>query len=654
MKNKKLKRYSLINIITGYTFAALFIVLIMLNTQPEVVNVDVVVAEADELFVPVDQNITVERTRTADRFLGHPIIIDRDVHRTPIVGVDRLTGVIVNDANPHVAVVRGGVLNTNLHEGYIENDWQRDRVVGVDGSVLNRDTHRYSDGRGNRRGNLHVDRVNDHDRVLDTVDEDVDYGLLDRRLAALEPDIRDRAINKSPVDDSINLNLGQLTVAGDDDAGELGDITGLGLPTGTGKGEFGVGKGGELYAYNFPSRGVGAGIGSGGVGAGAGGSAGLGAGIGQGVLDGETVPTLGGIGTYSTVDVVTPGTGTDTDGDGLTAEAEAVLGTDPAKPDSDGDGYVDGAEIEAGTNPKNAQSNPGIPGSEYSPSLGGVGGLVGGAGAGGAAGLVTGMVTEKLGTGVGAGCAECGGECKGHGHGSHADYDHLPKDGALHIMMHVDGSGSILNTRKQLDIMKDTLLKDALLPYYNNNEDLYNRRVKIVDGNGERTLQFFAEAAKKDNVLALVFQDEAAPAYHLPTFNKKPQDHYSKDIGKLKASLNGYGGVYRGVMFQVDRGRTFAKSFKEFVESAWRGEGYLRSSNLKKYYRDNNTNHIKNKDGIVFSDEYHAKDSGDPQYYLDLIFKASKKVGLDLNIYGAGVTDGVYVWPEGDKVSKNQ
>jgi hypothetical protein len=226
--------------------------------------------------------------------------------------------------------------------------------------------------------------------------------------------------------------------------------------------------------------------------------------------------------------------------------------------------------------------------------------------------------------------------------GGHADYDHLPKDGALHIMMHVDGSGSILDTRKQLTIMKDTLLKEALLPYYNNNEDLYNRRVMILDGNGERTLQFFTEAAKKDNVLALVFQDEAAPAYHLPTFNKKPQDQYSKDIVKLKASLNGYGGIYRGVMFQVDRGRTFAKSFKEFVESAWRGEGYLRTSNLKKYYRDNNTHHIKNKDGIVFSDEYHAKDSGDPQYYLDLIFDASRKVGLDLNIYGAGLTDGKY------------
>ena len=93
-------------------------------------------------------------------------------------------------------------------------------------------------------------------------------------------------------------------------------------------------------------------------------------------------------------------------------------------------------------------------------------------------------------------------------------------------------------------------------------------------------------------------------------------------------------------MFQVDRGRTFAKSFKEMVECAWRGEGYLATENLKKYYWEENSHHIKNKDGIVFSDVYHAKDSGDPQYYLNLIFQASEKVGLDLDIYGAGLKDG--------------
>ncbi|QTN31257.1 Ig-like domain-containing protein [Akkermansiaceae bacterium] len=44
------------------------------------------------------------------------------------------------------------------------------------------------------------------------------------------------------------------------------------------------------------------------------------------------------------------GTG-DPDGDGLPTEAEAIIGTDPAKADTDGDGISDGAEVRQGTNP---------------------------------------------------------------------------------------------------------------------------------------------------------------------------------------------------------------------------------------------------------------------------------------------------------------
>ena len=653
MKNKKLKRLSLANLIAGYIAVFLLVLLVMLNRSGEPVEEQVVLVEdPDSLFTPLPDEpvVAVETTPTGDRFLGHPIVIDRSV------GIDRLSGVILDD-DPDVIVVRDDIVDSVavdrnsdhviVHDRdnsiYVDNDRGVDINRGNNHDKIHNRTHIGNHHNGNTVVGNDVVRGRDSDiGVVDVgaleraIREDTDPGFLDRRLRE----------EKIGIDKDDDIDMTNLTLANnrDDLDLELGDFD-TDFAPGKGKPGYGVGKGGQLYAYNFPSRGVGAGIGSGGIGAGAGGSAGLGAGIGEGVLNGETVPTLGGVGTYSSVEVVTPGTGTDTDGDGLTAEAEALLGTDPQNPDTDGDGFVDGAEITSYTNPNSPSSNPNIPGSQSSPTLGGVGGLVGGAGAGGAAGLVTGMVKEKLGIGIGPGkgCAEHGGNCDGHhGHGGHADYDHLPKDGALHIMMHVDGSGSILDTRKQLTIMKDTLLKDALLPYYNNNEDLYNRRVTIVDGNGERTLQFFTEAAKKDNVLAVVFQDEAQPAYHLPTFNKKPQDDYSKDLGKLKASLNGYGGVYRGVMFQVDRGRTFAKSFKEFVESAWRGEGYLESSNLKKYYRDNNTHHIKNKDGIVFSDEYHAKDSGDPKYYLNLIFDASRKIGLDLNIYGAGLTDGRY------------
>jgi hypothetical protein len=431
---------------------------------------------------------------------------------------------------------------------------------------------------GVRGGDIRRNNNRRSNNDLNSFRIDGETDILEQRLKELKKN-KARPTNK----DKGEIDFSTLTVANEEDESlnlEV-DLDSFNKITA------GSPTGGELYAYNFPRLGVGAGIGESSLGAGAGGSAGLSAGIGEAVMNGVAVSTLGGIGSS-----------------GAPTESSSIPGAQNAA------------------------------GEAVGPSDG-VGGLVSGSGAGAAAGLLVKKVYKNLGAGspgVGVGA----GQGKGY------NYDHLPKDGALHIMMHVDGSGSILNTRKQLDIMKETVLKEALLPYYNNDEDLYNKRVTIISNSGERTLKFFNEAAKKDNVLAIAFQDEAQPAYHLPNFNKKPEDHYLDDLGKLKTSLNDYRGVYRGIMFQVDRGKTFAKSFKEFLGNAFKGEGYLDSANLKKYHRDNNEYYIKNKNGIVFSDEYHAKDSGNPSYYLNLIFNASKKVGLNLDIHGAGLTDGEY------------
>lgn len=542
-KNKKRKAIAVTSLISGYVLSILFILLIVFKLPEREAEARVISPES----IIVERNNTVIKT----------VYVDRVTHNDNIPQ-------FANPVQTHVLVPPTRINNTHESALYSRGFDSRDDNLVVDRDINSRNVKRVAGYRDARRDRDVVNSGDSHDRL-----DVVDHGLLNRRLREV-----DATTSIGSSRDTHDIDYGGLSPVSDTDSdlGDIGDIKQINSSK-----EFD--PSGELYAYNYPSRGVGAGIGSSGLGAGTGLSAGIGAGVGEGLSNGDTVPTLGGVGTYS----------------------------------------MPGAE---------ANSGPG----EGS----GVGGLIGGAGAGGAAGLYTGRVTDMLGVG------SPGVSGPGNGGSGRANYDHLPKDGALHIMMHVDGSGSILNTRKQLDIMRDTVLKTALLPYYNNDETLYNQRVTIVDGSGERTLRFFASAAEKDNVLAVVFQDEAQPAYHLPNFNKKPEDHYMDDLGKLKTSLNGYGGVYRGVMFQVDRGKTFAKSFKEFVGNAFTGEGYLKSDNLKKYHRDNNTNHIKNRNGIIFSDEYHANDSGDPQYYLDLIFNASKRVGLDLDIYGAGLTDGKY------------
>jgi hypothetical protein len=643
---------------------------------------------------------------------------------------DPKTGNVMDSVERFVTVNQGGIISggniayNDRLEGVVLDDEKITAVIGDDDDdivyVDNNDRHLRLHG-DTRGGGFGGNGGNGRIRGSRTrvVEDDVDVGLLDRRLAVLDDedllviedndlvarlDRKDIGLDRGGND---RVNVGNFVPdarRGDFDDEELGavgnfDKNGAGFGKGTMPG---VGQGSEVYAYNFPSQGVGAGIGSPAVGAAAG-FAGLGAGIGQAVMDGQAVPALGGIGTYvpsapaqpegpdsdqdgisdameasfrtnpqssdtdkdgvSDADEVkgmsnprdprskpgTPAPGPDNDQDGVPASLESLYGLNPSNSDTDGDGFSDGEEIAAMTSPTNPASNPGEmggPALAVAPGVaGGVAGLVGGAGAGAAAGLVSGRVSHPLGLGVaepGPGYGR-GGDGDGHGHDDW-DYDHLPKDGNLFIMMHVDGSGSILSTRKALEEMKETLLKNALLPYYKNDEDLYNRRVLVVDGEGERTLKFFTDAAKKENVLALVFQDEAQPAYHLPNFNRKPEDHYMNDLEELRKGLNGYGGLYRGIMFQVDRGKTFAKSFKEFVENAWRGDGYLsdEGNNLKPYYWQENSDNIRNRDGIVFSDEYHVNSEGDPAYYMNLIMEASRKIGLDLGKYGGGQEDGRY------------
>jgi len=552
MKNKNV---ALSNLISAYIIFILFLILIIsLITKSPSESID---------FVERDQS------KHESNFSKEIVYVDRIIHENKdIIYKDYLHGSIrEKQANEeHVYNSRAiSTINTKDYSGTVYTD---DINLRTNNTILNENSIHTRDNVnfGHRR----------HDVVGNSIESiEADPGLLNRRLKDIgleDKNIAQNNLNKKRNnEDSAGVDFSQMNLVPDQDNSELGDFK---LNSGEIKNSKSS-KAGELYAYNYPSQGVGAGIGSSAIGAGAGSGAGLSAGIGEAMSNGKAVPALGGIGS----------------------------------------GYNDQT-------------------SELYESSG-VGGLIGGAGAGGAAGLTQGYIIEKLGIG------KKNGYGLGGGNGG-VYYKDLPKNGQLHIMMHVDGSGSILKTRKQLEIMKNTILKDALLPYYNNDESLYSKRVSIIDSSGERTLRFFSQAADKDNVLAFVFQDEAQPSYHLPNFNKNPEENYTKDLNQLKSKLDSHKGLYRGIMFQVGD-KVFSRSFKEFVENAWQGQGYLKDDNLKKYHFLENRSEIKNKSGIVFSDEYHAQDNGSPEYYLKLIFDASKKVGIDLNAYSAGLTDGKHI-----------
>ena len=171
--------------------------------------------------------------------------------------------------------------------------------------------------------------MRDLDEDLVVIEEGDDLvARLDRKDIGLERGGNDRVDIGNFVPDDRRGN-------DDDELGNVGDFGKDGA--GFGKGTLpGVGKGAEVYAYNFPSQGVGAGVGSPALGAAAG-FAGLGAGIGQAVMDGQAVPALGGIGTYTPSAPAKPA-GPDSDNDGVPDAMEPSFKTNPKSDDTDKDG----------------------------------------------------------------------------------------------------------------------------------------------------------------------------------------------------------------------------------------------------------------------------------------------------------------------------
>ena len=222
-----------------------------------------------------------------------------------------------------------------------------------------------------------------------------------------------------------------------------------------------------------------------------------------------------------------------------------------------------------------------------------------------------------------------------------------PQAELLRIIINIDGSGSLQTTKKTLEDLRTSKLKSILMPYYNNDDSTYDECVQITTLFGERTLQFFSHAAQFKNVLAIAFQFAAHPIYHKPNFNRKPKEEYLDDLKVLCEFLDGHNGFYRGIMLQTDRGgKIFAKGYKEFVQNAWQGKGYLSNDktksqqiNLSKYYITNNEDLISSSSGVVFSDGYHIGSTQSQDYFLNLILNKSRELGLDLNILSNGDFD---------------
>ncbi|GEM_PF-934033 len=203
------------------------------------------------------------------------------------------------------------------------------------------------------------------------------------------------------------------------------------------------------------------------------------------------------------------------------------------------------------------------------------------------------------------------------------------------IFIYFDASGSMNSTLAPLQNMRDNLLKNALLPLYNNDGDAYDERVNVISWTNERTMQVLnlqGATPPDGNVIVLVFQDEAQSIYTssstLWNENTTRTSAFNTDIGLLRNRLeqfeNDFGpNYYRGVIFQVEDRNSLGNfnqrgvNFKKLIEYVQNGIGnYAPPFGLS--------------DRHEFNYVYDINDGDDPEVYLELVLDALRDLGFQI------------------------
>lgn len=187
-----------------------------------------------------------------------------------------------------------------------------------------------------------------------------------------------------------------------------------------------------------------------------------------------------------------------------------------------------------------------------------------------------------------------------------------------------DDSGSMDATLEPLQEMRDTILKTTLLPFFDNDETLYNERVQVklfseypvvydneYSGSFERTLVMLSAPRAFDSitrVINLVFQDESSP-YNAerPVFNTSAAtNEYKFDIPTARNFFINAPYAVNSVIFQVNTENGRFKGFFGFLNAIQSGTDYYAG-----------VNGLSDIDAVDYV--YRVAAASTPQYYAQLI-----------------------------------
>lgn len=195
------------------------------------------------------------------------------------------------------------------------------------------------------------------------------------------------------------------------------------------------------------------------------------------------------------------------------------------------------------------------------------------------------------------------------------------------INIFFDSSGSMNSTLSPLNTMRTSILQNCLLPFYNNDVNLYNQRVRITSISNERAINWIATPPSDPsyNVVNLAFADESnVYEAESPTISgwTNGSSAGNSDIALLRTNLENAttSTSHRGVIFQVDTlsgGIEEYPQYQAFMNALFNGLDYYAG-----------TAGLSDKSEVSVVQDVIAGST--PQYYADLIVEAMNGLGYNI------------------------
>lgn len=190
------------------------------------------------------------------------------------------------------------------------------------------------------------------------------------------------------------------------------------------------------------------------------------------------------------------------------------------------------------------------------------------------------------------------------------------------IKIFFDNSGSMNSTLSPLVSAKENTIKNALLPFYDNDESIYNQNVTIVSDPSERVWNQMATPATNQNttqLITLVFSDENSPYQSPGNWASTRTSTYNTDMAALRSHIDTApnSDYFRGVLFRVNTGPNTYADYRTFINAVMTGSGLY-----------SGVHGLGDKSEV--SAELDVIAGSSEQYYASIIVSAINSLGYNL------------------------